>query len=182
MVGLNDDENKVLPSAFQEEGNILLLVGETKADFGASLYVKALHGETSGSLPTFDYKQELALWELVIEGNKLGLLESAKDVNVGGLAIAISKMAAVSGMGASVNASVLGSKDIFSESQSRAILEVKNVNMANVVAMAKELKLDISVIGAVGGYNVQINDVKLPLETVKDIYFNTFAKTIEQDI
>jgi len=182
MVGLNEDENKILPSTFQEEGNILLLVGETKSEFGGSLYIKALHGETSGSLPEFDYKQELALWKLVIEGNKLGLLKSAKDVNVGGIAIAISKMAAVSNMGASVNAPVLGSKDIFSESQSRAILEVSNVNMANVVAMAKEFNLEISVIGAVGGDTVQINDVKLPLEKVKDIYFNTFARTIEQDL
>ena len=182
MVGLNEDENKVLPSTFQEEGNILLLVGETKSDFGGSLYIKALHGETSGALPEFDYKQELALWKLVIEGNKLGLLKSAKDVNVGGIAIAISKMAAVSNMGASVNISVLGSKDIFSESQSRAILEVNNVNMSKVVAMAKEFNLEISVIGAVGGDTVHINDVKLPLEKVKDMYFNTFARTIEQDL
>ena len=73
MVGLNDDENKVLPSAFQEEGSQLLLIGETKGEFGGSLYIKALHGETAGTLPTFDYKAELALWELVIEANKKGL-------------------------------------------------------------------------------------------------------------
>jgi len=96
MVGLNDDENKVLLSVFQEEGSQILLVGETKGEFGGSLYIKALHGETAGTLPTFDYKAELVLWELVIEANKKGLLKSAKDVNVGGVAIALSKMAAVS--------------------------------------------------------------------------------------
>jgi len=70
MVGLNDDENRVLPSAFQEEGSQILLLGDTKGEFGGSLYVKALHGETSGSLPVFDYSAELRLWELVIEANK----------------------------------------------------------------------------------------------------------------
>ena len=108
MVGLNEDENKVLPSCFQEEGSNIVLLGETKGEFGGSLYIKELFGETAGTLPTFDYKSELALWELVIEANKEGLVKSAKDVNLGGIAVALSKMAAVSGKGivASVNVSV----------------------------------------------------------------------------
>jgi phosphoribosylformylglycinamidine synthase len=182
MVGLNDDENKVLPSAFQEKGSQLLLVGETKGEFGGSLYIKALHGETAGTLPTFDYKQELALWELVIEANKKGLLKSAKDVNVGGLAIALSKMAAVSDMGVEATLNVEESRDIFDESQSRALLEVSNENAEAVIRMAMELGIKVTNIGTVGGESVKVNDVALPLAKVKDIYFNTFARTIEQDL
>ena len=37
---LNEDANKVLPSCVQENGNILYLLGETKSEFGASLYMK----------------------------------------------------------------------------------------------------------------------------------------------
>ena len=182
MVGLNEDENKILPSAFQDEGSQILLVGETRGEFGGSLYIKALHGETAGALPEFDYEAELALWELVIEANKEGLLKCAKDVNVGGIAIALSKMAAVSGMGVTASITLEESIDIFDESQSRALLEVNNANMVAVVSKAKELGLEIRVIGAVGGDMVSINDVALPLEKVKDLYFNTFAKTIEQDL
>ncbi len=182
MVGLNDDENKVLLSTFQEEGNQILLVGETKGEFGGSLYIKALHGESAGSLPTFDYKAELALWELVIEANKKGLLKSAKDVNVGGVAIALSKMAAVSNKGIAAEIALDDSKNIFDESQSRALLEVASSDMDAVVSMAQELGLNTEIIGTVGGDSVKINDVELPLEKVKDIYFNTFARTIEQDL
>jgi len=182
MVGLNDDENKVLSSAFQEEGSQVLLVGETKGEFGGSLYIKALHGETAGTLPSFDYKQELALWELVIEANKKGLLKSAKDVNVGGLAIALSKMAAVANKGVVTDICMDESRDIFDESQSRALLEVNKKDMDSVVAMAKELGLTTNIIGTVGGDVVKVNDVQLPLAKVKDIYFNTFARTIEQDL
>jgi len=182
MVGLNDDENKVLPSVFQEEGSQILLVGETKGEFGGSLYIKAMYGETVGSLGEFDYKNELALWELVIEANKQGFLRSAKDVNVGGIAIALSKMAAVSNMGISAYVNLDESRNIFDESQSRALLEVSNTHMVTMVAMAKELGLEIAVIGAVGGYDVKINDLSLPLEKVKDIYFKTFERTIEQDL
>ncbi|MEN8726679.1 MAG: AIR synthase-related protein, partial [Sulfurovum sp.] len=182
MVGLNDDENKVLPSAFQEEGSQILLVGETKGEFGGSLYIKALHGETSGSLPIFDYKEELSLWELVIEANKKGLLKSAKDVNVGGMAIALSKMAAVSNKGMTAEIALDDSKNIFDESQSRALLEVTSENVESVVRMAMDLGIKVTNIGTVGGETVKVNDVELSLEKVKDIYFNTFARTIEQDL
>ena len=182
MVGLNDDQEKVLPSSFQEEGSHIVLVGETKGEFGGSLYIKELYGETVGTLPTFDYKQELALWELVIEANKQGLLKSAKDVNLGGIAIALSKMAAVSGKGVVAGVKLEKSRDIFDESQSRAILEVSKDNLDAVVAMAEKLGLKADIIGKVGGDVVKVNDVELPLEKVKDLYFNTFARTIEQDL
>jgi phosphoribosylformylglycinamidine synthase len=182
MVGLNDDENKVLPSVFQEEGNQILLVGETKGEFGGSLYIKALHGETAGTLPTFDYKSELALWELVIEANKKGLLKSAKDVNVGGVAIALSKMAAVSNKGVNAEIALEDSKHIFDESQSRALVEVSEENVEAVVRMAMDLGIKVTNIGTVGGERVKVNDVELSLDKVKDIYFNTFARTIEQDL
>jgi len=182
MVGLNDDENNILPSAFQEEGSHVLLVGETKGEFGGSLYIKALHGETAGTLPSFDYKQELGLWELVIEANKEGLLKSAKDVNVGGIAIALSKMAALSGMGIEASVEVKESRDIFDEYQSRALLEVSSDNVDTVVAMAEKLGLKTATVGRVGGESVKVNSVQLPLDKVKDVYFNTFARTIEQDI
>ena len=182
MVGLNESQEKVLSSVFQEEGSQILLIGDTKGEFGGSLYIKALYGETAGSLPTFDYKSELALWELVIEANKKGLLKSAKDVNVGGLALALSKMAAVSAKGVVAGIAVDKSRDIFDESQSRALLEVSKSNMDTVVAMAKALGLSTDIIGTVGGDKVKVNDVELSLEKVKDIYFNTFARTIEQDL
>ncbi|MEA2047673.1 MAG: phosphoribosylformylglycinamidine synthase subunit PurL [Campylobacterota bacterium] len=182
MVGLNEDENSVLPSTFQEEGSQILLLGETKGEFGGSLYIKALHGETAGSLPTFDYTSELALWEIVIEANKKGLLKSAKDVNVGGIAIALSKMAATSGKGIVTNIPVDKSKDIFDESQSRALVEVSSENLVEVVRMAASLGIFVTNIGSVGGDTVKVNDVELPLEQVKELYFDTFEKTIEQDI
>ena len=182
MVGLNEDENRVLPSAFQEEGNTIVLVGETKGEFGGSLYIKELFGETVGKLPTFDYKTELKLWELVIEANKEGLLASAKDVNVGGIAIALSKMAAVSGKGIEAKVSLKQSRDIFDESQSRALLEVSDADLEALLSMANELGLKAEVVGKIGGENVFVNGIGLTLEAVKESYFNVFERTIEQDL
>ena len=182
MVGLNEDQNRVLPSAFQEEGSEILLLGETNGEFGGSLYIKALHGETVGTLPAFDYNAELALWEFVIEANQKGLLKAAKDVNVGGIATALAKMAAVSGLGVEADVNVANSRDIFDESQSRAILEVASSDLEAVVRMATELGVKVTHIGKVGGDKVRVNSVELSMDRVKDIYFNTFSNTIEQDL
>jgi phosphoribosylformylglycinamidine synthase len=182
MVGLNDDANKVLPSAFQQEGSKVVLLGETQGEFGGSLYIKELFGKTVGTLPTFDYSAELRLWELVIEANKKGLLLCAKDVNLGGVAIALAKMSALSKKGIVAEVEVSKARDIFDESQSRALVEVAPENLEAFAQMALDLGIGASVVGTVGGSEVKVNEVALPLEKVSDIYFNTFARTIEQDL
>ena len=183
MVGLNEDENRVLASSFQEDENHLILIGDTGAEFGASLYIKELFGETAGSLADIDYKKELGLWELVIEANKKGLLASAKDLSSGGIAITLAKMAALSGRGVVAGIRLEDKRNIFDESQSRAILEVSSKeNMEAVIAMAKELGLSTDIIGKVGGDVVKINDVEMKLETLKATYFNSFKEVVEQDI
>ncbi len=183
MVGLNEDQNKVLPSCFQGEENHLILIGETKMEFGGSLYIKELFRETAGALSDIDYTKELKLWELVINANAKDLLCSAKDLSSGGLAIALAKMSAVSGRGVVVGIRVDDPRAIFDESGSRAILEVNSKeNLEAVIAMAKELGIKADIIGKVGGDVVKINNVKMNLNELKDVYFNTFTEVVEQDI
>jgi len=182
MVGLNEDQNRVLPSAFQADENHLILIGETKMAFGGSLYIKELFGETVGVLDEIDYTKEARLWELVIQANAKGLLASAKDLSSGGLAIALAKMAAVSGRGVVAGVRVEDERAIFEESQSRAILEVPKENLEAVAMMAQDLGLKADIIGKVGGDKVKINEVEMDLDRLKDIYFNSFKAVVEQDI
>ncbi len=179
-VGVNDDQNRVLMSSFQGEGNTLYLVGESKSEFGGSLYMKEICGTVAGVLPEIDYKKELALWDLVIEANKKGLLSCAKDASSGGVAIALAKMAAVSGLGCDVNMSTFDERDIFAESMSRAIIEVKPENCAEFEDMLGSLKCEQ--IGIVGGDFIKINNVSMSMSQLQDNYFNTFKRVIERDI
>jgi phosphoribosylformylglycinamidine synthase len=183
MVGLNEDEKKILPSYFQEEENHLILIGETNSEFGGSLYIKELFGETAGTLADIDYKKELALWQLVIDANEKGLLASAKDLSSGGIAIALAKMAAVSGRGVIAGIRLDDKRNIFEESQSRAILEVSSKeNLESVIEMAKSLGLSTDIIGKVGGETLKINDIEMSLTTLRATYFNKFKEVVEQDI
>jgi len=179
-VGVNDDQNNVLMSSFQAEGNLIYLVGESKSEFGGSLYMKEICGTVAGTMPVIDYKKELALWDLVIEGNKKHLLECAKDASSGGVAIALAKMVATSGLGCDVTMKVEDERDIFAESQSRAIIEVKPENSAAFEAMLNGLACEK--VGTVGGDSIKVNDITMSMSELDDNYFNTFKRVIERDI
>ena len=179
-VGVNDDQNNVLMSSFQNVGNVLYLVGKSSSEFGGSLYMKEICGTVAGVLPEINYANELALWDLVIEANKKGLLECAKDASSGGVAIALAKMVATSGMGCDVAMSVTDERDIFAESMSRAIIEVKPENCAAFEAMLGDLACEQ--IGTVGGNVIRVNDVEMSMTQLQDNYFNTFRRVVERDL
>jgi phosphoribosylformylglycinamidine synthase len=180
MVGVNEDQNKVLMSAFQSEGNALYLVGESRSEFGGSLYMKELYNVVAGTIPAIDYDKERALWNLVIEANKKGLLSAAKDCSSGGVAIALAKMACVSDKGIRATISVTDTRDIFAESMSRAIIEVALENCAAFEAMVGSL--GCVKIGSVGGKEFAVNDVKMNLVEMQNVYYGTFQKVIEGDL
>lgn len=180
MVGVNEDQNKVLMSAFQKDGNALYLVGESRSEFGGSLYMKELYNVVAGTIPAINYDKERALWNLVIEANKKGLLASAKDCSSGGVAIALAKMACVSDKGVNVSITVDDVRDIFAESMSRAIIEVAPENCAAFEAMVGSLACQK--IGTIGGDTFMVNDVTMRLPEMQNIYYNTFKKVIEGDL
>ncbi|MGA9045790.1 phosphoribosylformylglycinamidine synthase subunit PurL [Sulfuricurvum sp.] len=180
MVGVNEDQNKVLMSAFQKEGNVLYIVGESRSEFGGSLYMKELYNVVAGTIPAIDYNKERALWNLVIEANKKGLLAAAKDCSSGGAAIALAKMACVSDKGVNASITVTDSRDIFAESMSRAIIEVAPENCKPFEAMVGSLGCEK--IGTVGGDTFTLNDVSMRLPEMQNIYYNTFKNVIEGDL
>jgi phosphoribosylformylglycinamidine synthase subunit PurL len=180
MVGVNEDQHKVLMSAFQKEGNVLYLVGESRSEFGGSLYMKELYNVVAGTIPAIDYNAECALWNLVIEANKKGLLAAAKDCSSGGAAIALAKMACVSDKGVNASISVNDTRDIFAESMSRAIIEVAPENCKPFEAMVGSMACEK--IGTVGGREFIVNDVKMNLSDMQNIYYGTFQKVIEGDL
>jgi phosphoribosylformylglycinamidine synthase len=181
MVGLNDDANRVLPSSFQKEGNFLYLLGDTDDEFGGSLYLKVFANAVAGELPKIDYKKELKLWELVIEANKKSLLLSAKDVNVGGVALTLAKMSALSGFGTVANSTFGDAKLLFSESFSRAIVEVEDTKAFE--DFARNIGVKAVKIGIVSTDKLTIDSaINIDVKKLQDLYFNSFKRLIEQDL
>ncbi len=180
MVGVNKDANKTLPSSFQKEGNSIYLLGKTADDFGGSLLLKEMFGEVSGELPELDYEKELKLWELVEKANENGLLKSAKDVNVGGVAIALYKMSASSSLGVEVESGFEDKLKLFSESFSRAIAEVGDDEKFE--ELAKSIGVDYKKIGTIKGKKFIVDEIQRDVEVLEKIYKNFFKELIESDL
>jgi phosphoribosylformylglycinamidine synthase len=181
-VGVNDDMNNVLPSHFQSKGNYICILGDTYSEFGASLYLKELYGKVAGTHPAVDFKKELMLWDTVIEANKAGLLESAKDINVGGIAVAAAKMSVMSNIGCDIRIALENEQDIFSESLSRAIVEIKPENIEAFDKLASKIGITYVSAGKTGGDILSVNNLYKKLDNITAIYFNRFKEVIEQDL
>jgi phosphoribosylformylglycinamidine synthase len=156
------------------------LIGDSKSEFGGSLYMKELFDKVEGTLPEVDFEKELKLWNFIVESNKEGLLNCAKDVNVGGFVIALAKMSVISGKGVTVGVKLKDDRDIFSESFSRAIVEVDDSDAFESYAKKSGMKIDR--IGKVGGDKFICCDIKRDVKSLEKVYFNRFQEVIEQDI
>ena len=123
------------------------------------------------------------LWDFVIEANKKDLLVSAKDINTGGIAIALAKMAAVGDKGVDIDIVLENQADMFAESLSRAIVEVNPKDCDAFESFAKEVGITCINAGVIGGDEFSINNiVNMEMSELKDIYFNKFKQVIEQDL
>jgi len=175
MVGAGDECRS---TGLKNEGNSVYILGETKPEFGGSLYLKVFGDIVGGEHPEVDFEKELKLWDVL----QSDLIESAKDISTGGAAIAAYKWACVSDKGLNLNIKVISEKDIFSESLSRAFVEVKPENEAGFEKLCGEKGVYFEKAGSVGGDKIKINNVEVSLNKAKDVYFNTFPKILKNEI
>ena len=172
-VGVN--ENKNLPSIFKS-GISVYLVGETNGVFAGSLYQTVINNELGGELPEIDFEKEKALWDLIISQNKDDNLEFANSVGIGGIAIALAKMAAVSNIAGEFKTNFKNENFIFDESFSRAIIGVKDEEKFKKEAL--NLGLKVLKLGVSGGDKFILDDMSFSIDKLREIYFKTLEKLI----
>jgi phosphoribosylformylglycinamidine synthase subunit PurL len=130
VVGLLDEADRALVSWFQEEGDLVYLLGTTGEDLGGSEYLKTIHGRVAGRPPRLDLGTERRLHVLLSEGAASALLRSAHDPSDGGLAVALAECCfrgEEPGLGARLTLPD-GREDVllFAESPSRAVVTTRD--------------------------------------------------------
>ncbi|MBZ9535860.1 phosphoribosylformylglycinamidine synthase subunit PurL [Cytobacillus oceanisediminis] len=129
MVGLIKDTKDVTTQSFKAAGDLIYVLGETKADFGGSELQKMLEGSISGKAPSLDLEVEKAYQKAVLEAIRAGVVESAHDLAEGGLAVAVAEsLISSKNLGAKVEVTADAVTALFSESQSRFLLSIKPEN------------------------------------------------------
>ncbi|HEY3092701.1 MAG TPA: phosphoribosylformylglycinamidine synthase subunit PurL [Vicinamibacterales bacterium] len=163
VVGLIDAAETVVRRAFRSEGDVIVMLGETRDELGGSEYLKVMHGLIRGVPPALDLKREAALQRVLVEGAASGIVRSAQDCSEGGFAVTVAECCIGTGLGARVDiasvASAGGFGDIatlFAESASRVVVSVAAAREAELLSIASRQQLPARRIGIVAGDRVRI--------------------------
>jgi phosphoribosylformylglycinamidine synthase len=165
IVGLVEDASKVIGQAFPSDGLKIVLLGETRAELGATEYLHRVHGEVRGMPPAIELGHERALQALLPQLIGAGLVASAHDCSEGGLAVALAECTfGQPGVGATVDVrGVTGPAGVpvahatlFSESAGRVLLAVSPEHLTTVLDQAATAGVVAGVIGTTGGATLRI--------------------------
>ena len=177
MVGIIEKDMKVIDSKLKKSGNLIILLGEISEDFGGSLLLKIINNEIIGS-PKIDLQKELSLWEMCKE--IFPVIESAKNIKEGGIAIALAKMALLGDKGIEIYHNSIRGNLVFSETQSNLCIEVKKENLNLIDEASKKHNVPYSIIGMVNeSSDIRIDSISISKYEARKLYFDTFKNIME---
>ncbi|MCE9596839.1 MAG: phosphoribosylformylglycinamidine synthase subunit PurL [Spirochaetia bacterium] len=165
MVGLIEDVDKVVPAWFQTPGDEILLVGDFAPVLGGSEYLKLFAGKIDGEIPHVQADAEMALIQFLIRAAEAGILASAKDLSMGGVACALAKSVLSRNLdprgrkstanGFRLTSGVfVGNVELFGETSGCAIVSVSPSNLESLLKTAKDADVPIQKIGIVSDNGV----------------------------
>jgi phosphoribosylformylglycinamidine synthase len=159
MVGLLDHVDRAVSSHARAAGDVVLVLGATRAELGGSALWEACCGFVAGTPPAVDLAAEARLVEFLVVAASRGLLRSAHDCSQGGLGVALAEVAiggpyAESGYGLDVDLRAYTALDahtvLFSESHARAVVTVPVERATAATTLAAELGVPAFRAGTVG--------------------------------
>jgi phosphoribosylformylglycinamidine synthase II len=190
IVGLIEDVSKTVTSTFKNEGDAVMLLGESKLGLNGSQFLEQYYHELGDDAPFIDLTREKKLQDLLIELAEKQLLQSAHDLSDGGLAIALIESAIMDEThqkGVTVRLDAAGDfgiqETLFSESQGRVIVSVKRAHVEAVQSLARNSGVPCQLIGEVKSNQVEIvvngkSVLNQSLQPLTDIYFTAVEREI----
>jgi phosphoribosylformylglycinamidine synthase subunit PurL len=156
VLGVHDDVRRRVAAGFTADGAQLVLLGETRDDFGGSAWAHVIHNHLGGRPPTVDLDAERRLAALMTAAAHEGLLASAHDVSDGGLAVALAESCIRGARGAQVTLPGDPFTALFSETPARAVVSVKPRREAEFAALCAASEIPATVLGETGGDSLTV--------------------------
>ena len=187
MIGVIDDYRKTVTQWFRNEGDVIVLMGDTYHEMEGSQYQKVVYGKVFGKPPKIDLVREKKLISAVTGSIDAGIISSAHDVSEGGLAVSLAEccFSPDGQTGCKVDlqdTNGLRLTDeclLFSESQSRCIVSLNKVNIEKLMDIASRNDIPARMIGIVGGDNIIIEGIlTLNVQQVHKIWDNSLEANI----
>ncbi len=174
MIGILKKLDDRTTSYFKNEGDAIILLGDTGEEIGGSEYLKVIHGQVRGDAPALSLEREKDLQGMMLETIRAGLVKSAHDCSEGGLAVALAESCIINKdgkLGAVIDD--LGSKIrpdalLFGESQSRIVISCDPKDVSKIETAAKKWKVPFRTIGKVSSSGFKIPGlIDLPIDRLE---------------
>lgn len=155
MLGIIEDQSRILTSDFKNPGDVVILLGETIGEIGGSEYLYLQTGQVAGDAPMLELDFEKKLQRLVLDLVKQRLLKSAHDIAEGGIAVAVTESVIGSNRWIGVELNELGISNgridlaLFGEDQSRILVSASEGKATEVLKWSKKARIPARLIGHV---------------------------------
>ena len=171
-------------SSTPNDGDYLIIIGNTKNELGGSEYFEYIDKFIGGICPTVDFKNSKINMLTTLSLIKNKLVKSVHDCSKGGFSIALSELSIFGQIGCDIDIEKipcekdLSSEQIlFSESHSRYLLVIDKKNILDVERFLSKKKISFAVLGKFSGDQINIkrksqNLVKLRIDLAQKRYFN----------
>ncbi|HVB14810.1 MAG TPA: phosphoribosylformylglycinamidine synthase subunit PurL [Candidatus Dormibacteraeota bacterium] len=173
VVGLLPELSRRLGAGFTKAGDLVALVGPAGAgpagvELGGSEYQRLAHGVLEGLAPEVDLQLEGRTAAAMRAAIHQGLLSSAHDCSLGGLAVALAESALLGGIGARIKPP-LSLPDrpapswrmglLFGESQGRYLVSLRPAQRDAVTTHFGKHRTPWAILGRVGGSTIAVEGV-----------------------
>ncbi|PYO71719.1 MAG: phosphoribosylformylglycinamidine synthase subunit PurL, partial [Gemmatimonadetes bacterium] len=192
MIGLLARADRAVPSHARSPGDVIFVLGDTRAELGASAYWEVCYGFVGGQPPRVNLEDEKRLIDLLVTGAERGLFRSAHDCSHGGLAVALAEVAMGGpyqqhGFGLDVDLTTYHAplpthQMLFSESHGRAVITCSPERAGAVQALAGELGVPLHRAGTVGpahgAFRVRLRDgqIEESVTRLREVYFSAIPR------
>ena len=170
VLGLIEDAEDAVSMAFEDEGDVVFLVGApTVEGLAGSELQHFLDAPLGGTLAPVDLELEGALAEVLNLAAHQRLLSSAHDVSGGGLIATLAEgcVAGDIGVEVTVDPDLAPAQALFSESPGRVVVSLPSRHVREFAQLCADAQLPLTDIGTVGGDRLLIPDlVELAVDEV----------------
>ncbi len=158
-VGLLADYAKRADFASMQAGDVLVLVGATTGELGASMYLREVLGREDGAPPPVDLALERRTGDMIRALIQSGDLRTVHDLSDGGLVAAAAELALASNLGLALNyqSDTPDHAAFFGEDQARYLLALPHDQLDVLDAAAQAAGIDYAIVGQAGGDEVSFS-------------------------
>jgi phosphoribosylformylglycinamidine synthase len=183
-VGILADLTEHVTQWFKNAGDVIVLLGETKEELGASEYLASIHGRTAGAPPTLDLAYEKRVQDVCLTAARERLLSSAHDVSEGGFAVALAEACITRpeqplGVTVAVSGALRPDALLFGESQSRVLASLPRTALPRLQEIAEAAAIPLTEVGKVGGTDLNIAGyLCMPVATLRQEWNTALARQL----